>query len=508
MLSVITRQAVPVNEWVHLTVTYDGSSRADGIRIYWNGQPSDVEIQRDNLTQSILPTGYAAVFDQFVGFAFGKRFRVTSLVGGAIDEVRVFKRALTPIEVQLLHNDIANLQSADALTEWVVARDARLVSAKQRLAEAREAHNQIVTLVPQVLVMGDTPKPRPTYMLSRGLYNARVEEVQPEALSQIFKWDTSLPRNRLGFAQWLLDPRHPLTARVFVNRLWMLQFGKGLVDTPEDFGSQGSIPTHPELLDWLALRFIKSGWDVKAMQKLIVMSATYRQSSNAGDAILAKDPENKLLARGVRQRMPAEMIRDSVLAASGLLVRQIGGPSVYPYQPEGIWEAIGSFYPYPKPDEVPPSNHHRRTLYTFVKRNAPHPGLAVFDFPDRNVGAASRKISNSPLQALALLNDPQYVETYRVLATRALRASVDRGQQLALVFRLAVRRKATAAELETIQRYYDAEIARFTVAPDDAKAFVSIGVTPLDPQLDVIQLAALTNVVAAVMNTPDAYSLR
>jgi hypothetical protein len=206
--------------------------------------------------------------------------------------------------------------------------------------------------------------------------------------------------------------------------------------------------------------------------------------------------------------MSAEVIRDTVLSASGLLVRKIGGPSVHPYQPEGIWEAIGSFYPYPKPGDVPPEEHHRRTLYTFVKRNAPHPEMAVFDFPDRNASSASRKISNSPLQALALLDDPQYVEAYRVLATRAIQTSADKRRQLALVFRLAARRRATAQELAAFERYYEAQLKRFQSAPDDAKAFVSVGVTPVDPNINVAELAALTNVAAAVMNAPDSYSVR
>jgi hypothetical protein len=472
-----------------------------------------VEVRRDNLSQSILPTSYAQVFDQFVGFAFGKRFRVTSLVGGAIDEIRVFNRALTPIEVSYLHNGAAALQLGRdelnrELISWAVDQDERVIQAKDRLTRAREAQNQIVTLIPQLLVMGDTPTPRPTFMLDRGLYNARGQEVQPEALSQIFAWNASLPRNRLGLARWLFDPKHPLTARVFVNRLWQMQFGRGLVDTAEDFGSQGSIPTHPELLDWLAVRLMESNWDVKSMQKLIVMSATYRQKSDGSEALLAKDPENRLLARGIRQRLSAETVRDTTLAASGLLVRKIGGPSVHPYQPEGIWEAIGSFYPYPKPDEVPAEEHHRRTLYTFVKRNAPHPEMAVFDFPDRNASSASRRISNSPLQALALLNDPQYAEAYRVLATRAIQASTDKDQQLALVFRLGARRRAAAQELATLRRYYDVETRRFAAKPDDAKAFVAVGVTLVDSKIDPVQLAALTNVTAAVMNTPDAYSVR
>ena len=295
----------------------------------------------------------------------------------------------------------------------------------------------------------------PTFVLQRGVYSAPGERVAPRGLESAFPWDESLPQNRLGLARWLFDPNHPLTARVFVNRIWQMHFGRGIVETAEDFGSQGSIPTHPELLDWLAVRFVESGWDVKELHRLIVLSSTYRQSSNLTDELLARDANNALYARGPRFRMTAEMVRDSALAMSGLLVQDVGGKSVKPYQPEGIWNSLNSFYTYPPPDGVPKDEHHRRTLYTFVKRNAPHPAMKIFDFTNRTESIARRRSSNTPLQALDLMNDPQYVEAYRALAQKALQSSGDESQRLALLYRLATRATPSAAHLDLLRSYYD-----------------------------------------------------
>jgi hypothetical protein len=279
------------------------------------------------------------------------------------------------------------------------------------------------------------------------------------------------------------------------------------VETSEDFGAQGATPSHPELLDWLAVTFRESGWDIKRMQKLIVMSATYRQSSLITKELLEKDPRNVLLARATRVRMPAEMVRDNALAASGLLVNTIGGPSTYPYQPDTIWDGLAN-YVYPAADRIPADDHHRRTLYSFVKRNAPHPGMATFDFPDRGTTTVRRQTSNTPLQALVLLDDPQYLEAYRVLATHVLKETADQDARITRVFRLATRRRPTAAELTPIRAYYAAELRRYSKDTAAAAALVKIGVTPVDDGVDKAQLAALMNVTAAIMNTPDAYSLR
>jgi Protein of unknown function (DUF1553)/Protein of unknown function (DUF1549)/Concanavalin A-like lectin/glucanases superfamily/Planctomycete cytochrome C len=514
MIRIHTRQSIPVNEWSHVTVTYDGSSRAAGVGFYVNGVSAEVDVDRDNLTQTILPGGAPfGAFDAYVGFAFGKRFRDFTLKDGAIDELRVFNRTLTPLEVSFLHQGAAAFKEnpaglRDELGEYVVSTDETVAQAYNLLMAARQAHNVLVSSQPQIMVMGDTPTPRPTYVLGKGLYSNHEQQVEPQGLNQIFPWDASLPRNRLGLARWLFDLKNPLTARVFVNRLWQMQFGKGLVETAEDFGAQGSIPTNPELLDWLATEFVQSGWDVKHMQKLLVMSATYAQTSDATDELIQRDPQNRLLARGLRIRMPAEMVRDQALAASGLLIRQVGGPSTYPYQPDGIWgrwiDAV-----YPDANAVPDDQHHRRSLYSTVKRSAPHPAMAVFDMPERNVTSARRRTSNTPLQALVLLNDPQYMEAYRSLAAQALKTeAADLDAQIVRVFRLATRRVPRAEELTLLRSYYEAQRTEFAAEPDKAVQLLSIGVTPVPTDADNISLAALTNVTAAVMNTPDAYSIR
>ncbi len=355
--------------------------------------------------------------------------------------------------------------------------------------------------------MGDTLKPRQTYDLVRGVYSEHGDPVEPQGLSRIFPWDESLPRNRIGLARWLFDPKHPLTARVFVNRMWQRDFGRGLVETSEDFGAQGSIPSHPELLDWLAVTFVESGWDVKALHKRLVMSATFRQDSFVSDDLLKRDPRNILLARFSRVRMPAEMVRDQALAASGLLVRQIGGQSAYPYQAESIWDGLAQ-YTYPLADSVPADSHHRRTLYTFIKRNAPHPALSTFDLPDRGTSVVRRQTSNTPLQALVLLDDPQYVEAYRVLAAKVLSAPGDADAQVTTIFRLATRRRPAANELARLRTYYDGQLQRYAKDPAAAADLLRSGVTPVPAGVDQGRLAALTNVTAVIMNTPDAYTLR
>jgi hypothetical protein len=340
------------------------------------------------------------------------------------------------------------------------------------------------------------------------VYTSPTDQVFPKGLEAVFPYDASLPQNRLGLAEWLFDPRHPLTARVFVNRVWQMHFGRGLVETSEDFGSQGAIPTHPELLDWLAVQFVESGWDVKALHRLIVTSATYRQDSAASDELLARDSRNALYARGPRWRMTAEMVRDGALAAGGLLAPEVGGPSVKPYQPEGIWNDLNGFYQYPKPEDLPADDLHRRTLYTFVKRNATHPGMKIFDFTNRTESIARRRSSNTPLQALLLMNDPQYVEAYRSLAAAALRFSPDEDARLARLYRHATRATPKPEHLAVLRDYYRQQHAAYLGQDAKIASVLDVGVVPVDPALDRVALAALTNVAALVMNSPDAYTVR
>ena len=511
-ISLRQREPLPLNQWLHLTLTYDGSSRAAGTHLYIDGTQLDAEVVRDSLTRTIIPNGNANQADHAVGLQLGKRLRSQLIKGGAIDELRVFKTALTPAEVRHLHGQTASAPSAaptskQDLLALLVDGDATVSEAFTALTAARNAENELVSVVPEVMIWQDMPKPRPTYALVRGNYDDHGDEVKPRGLAQVLPWSPAWPDNRLGLAKWLFDPKNPLTARVFVNRAWQLHFGRGIVETSEDFGSQGSLPTHPELLDYLAVSFRDSKWDIRKLHKLIVTSATYRQRSDATDQVVQKDPRNILLARYPRVRMPAELVRDNALAASGLLVKTIGGPSIYPYQPPNMWDGF-NVYKYPTPDAVPADSLHRRTMYSFVKRNALHPAMATFDLPERGGTTARRRVSNSPLQALVLLDDPQYIEAYRALASHVIKAESANDAQVTLIFRLATRRRPTDGELAALRDYYTAQLAHFGRDRDAASKLLATGITAVDTTLDQVRLAALTNVTTVVMNTPDAYSLR
>jgi len=517
MLSIEVTDALPVGEWVHIALTYDGSSRASGARIYVNGRESTVDVRKDRLTRTIQPQLFAGPGRDFLGFGFGKQFRRQSIPGAAIDELRIFDRELTPLEILFSYEgDAATATVNPDLTANVarflaVTQNDDVESARRDLLEARNRENAPQESAIQIMVMGDAPEGRPTYVLSKGTYDSRADEVEPEGLSQVFEWNEAWPRNRLGLVDWLFDRKNPLTARVFVNRLWHMHFGRGLVATLGDFGTQGSAPSHPELLDWLAAEFMDSGWDIKHLNKLIVTSETFEQKSDLSSEALATDPDNIWLARGARERLSAEMIRDSALAASGLLVDKVGGPSVHPYQPPGLWEYSGAqaVYIYPDPDEIPADEHHRRSLYTVVKRKVQVPSMAVFDFADRNVSTVQRNLSSTPLQALVLLNDPQYLEAYRKIAERVYLTENDIDDQIVSIFRLTARRIPTETEVSILREYYDAEHERYSDERDqDVEGILSIGVSETIQAADPAALVALTFVAAAVMNTPDAYSIR
>jgi hypothetical protein len=373
---------------------------------------------------------------------------------------------------------------------------------KQR-AEAQKRVEDAEKLVPSSLVMLDMPQPRDAYVLIRGAYDHKGEKVSPGVPAAIAPaLPPKAPANRLALAKWLVDPRHPLTARVTVNRFWQQAFGSGIVKTTEDFGSQGEWPSHPELLDWLATEFVASGWNVKHIQRLIVTSATYRQSSHVSPQLAAKDPENRLLARGPRYRMDAEMIRDTALAVSGLLVQHLGGKSVKPYQPPNLWEPISytsSNTARFVQDKGPAL--YRRGMYTFWKRTSPPPSLTTFDAPSREACTVRRSRTNTPLQALVLMNDQQYVEAARHLAERMLheggRSSAER---IAFAFRLATSRQPSAAEISVFQKLYDAQRRVYEQSPDAATKLLHVGDSSYDRALDVKDLAAWTTVASVILN--------
>jgi hypothetical protein len=499
-LKVRAEKELPLNEWSHLAVTYDGSSQAAGVRLYLNGEAIPVEIVRDHLFKDILHRqewGDADISE--VELTLAGRFRDSGFRNGLIDEFEVFNRCLTPGEVKFLPDGEAPTPNREQLLAYYLNRlDGPYQAANAALTKLRAEENQSINDVHEIMVMQEMPGRRQTYLLKRGAYDARGEPVSPGPPEKIFPFAADLPRNRLGLAKWILDRRNPLTARVAVNRAWRMHFGKGLVVTEEDFGTQGKLPVYPELLDWLAATFMDKHWDLKALHKLIVMSETYRQSSQASPELLAKDPDNQLLARGPKHRLRAEEIRDNALAVSGLLSPRIGGPSVKPYQPDGLWEQSGtaSHYVQDKGEAL-----YRRSLYTFWKRIVPPPAMLIFDAPTREMCTARRETTTTPLQALVLLNDPQFVEAARVMAETLIKqcgddlpACITRG------FRLTTGRKPKPREEEILARLYQEQLDRFKLDPSAAERYLKTGEHPLDASLPPQQLAATAVLTSALMN--------
>lgn len=372
-------------------------------------------------------------------------------------------------------------------------------SAADRAALQRQK-DQLVA-ANSVMVMEELDQPRQTRVLIRGAYDQPAEAVSPAVPHILPPMPADAPMNRLGLAQWLVDPSHPLTARVTVNRFWQMAFGVGIVGTPEDFGFRGEAPSHPELLDYLARDFIRSGWDVKRLLRKIMTSATYRQSQQASPEWWQRDPDNRLLARGPRFRLAAEIIRDQALAASGLLVRQIGGPSVRPYQPAGLWKELASAHR--DYGQSTGAGLYRRSLYTFWRRTIPPPSLVAFDAPNRDLCLVRRPRTNTPLQALVLMNDPTYVEASRALALRVLRqvdADADAASRISRAFRLLVGRRPNATELRILTQAFDFYSRRYADHPEAAQQFLGVGESTRGAEFPPSELAALAAVAGAIMN--------
>ncbi|MFK7777998.1 MAG: PSD1 and planctomycete cytochrome C domain-containing protein [Gimesia sp.] len=374
---------------------------------------------------------------------------------------------------------------------------------KQRIAAIEK---QIQSSTPATMIMQDLAKPRATFLLERGQYNEPRDQVSANVPAIFPAMAKTAPKNRLGFAKWLVDPSHPLTARVAVNRYWQRIFGLGLVKTSEDFGVQGELPSHPELLDWLALEFIRSGWDVKQMQRLIVNSATYQQTSHVGAKAYQNDPENRLLARGPRMRLDAEEIRDATLASSGLLVQSLGGKSVYPYQPKGLWLELNNRPSYSKEyargkgDDL-----YRRSMYTFWKRTVPSPMLKTLDAPEREFCTIRRSRTNTPLQALLLLNGPQFVEAARKLAERMLiEGGTTTDEKIKYGFQLVTARKPSEAELAIFRQTYQSELNFYNSNESAATKLFQVGDSPSNTKLNQAKLAAFTSLTRLFLNLDEA----
>ena len=372
---------------------------------------------------------------------------------------------------------------------------------RAEIADITERINQLRKQQPTAIVMQESGKPKDTFILMRGEYNKPGEKVTAATPAVLPPLAAGAPQNRLGLARWLVSPENPLTARVTVNRLWQSVFGTGLVRTSEDFGAQGEAPSHPELLDWLAAEFMRSGWDLQHMLRLILTSATYQQTSRVTPELLAADPENRLLARGPRFRLNAEFVRDQALAAAGLLSEKIGGKSVKPYHPPGLYELVtaggGSTN---KWVEDKGEGLHRRSLYTYWKRTVPHPAMTAFDAPGREICAVRRTRSNTPLQALNLMNDPVYIEAARHLAVRMIQSSPRLADQIQYGYRTLLGRVAKSAEIAVLTRAFERGRAEFTTNANAATGLLRIGVAaPAQETLDPAVLAAMTNVASTML---------
>ena len=513
-LKVVSAQPLAADKWQHVAVVYDGSSKASGVKIFIDGKLVGNKVEQDTLKDSIATQTPFKIGSRSSGGNFN----------GEVDELRVYNRALSGSEIQRLGG--APIQGILATPADKRTQEQKMLLLEHYLSSKDKGYQQLVAshnkLLAEengikgqkgtsVMVMQDNPsnKIRKTYILDRGAYDQPIKEgpdavIHPGIPSALPDLAEGAAPNRLGLARWLTSGKNPLTARVAVNRYWALLFGRGLVKSVDDFGNQGSPPSHPELLDWLAVDFVESGWDVKRMIKQIVLSATYRQSSKLTPQLAKADPENILLARSPRFRLQGEFIRDTALDVSGLLVTHVGGPSVKPYQPPNIWNEVslngGLRYKRDSGEKL-----YRRSMYTYWKRSAPMPNMLIFDAPTREKCMIQRPITNTPLQALVTLNDPQFVEAARALSQRLIKEGGNNtASRINLGFHLVLSRPATPDETTVIERILGNQLARFRSDPKKATEFLAVGDTTRDETLDAAEHAAWMVVGQLLLNMDEA----
>ncbi len=493
-----SREPVAMGEWQHVAFTYDGTRLATGVKIYLNGKPLDLDVIRDEMNQEIKSKEPLRI-----GRGLGLDY-----IGG-VRRLLVYGRALTAEQVEVA----AVARTLDEITSipepnrsepearklaWAYANtlgDPTVTDLTARIRDLEEVRQAHVDSIPTVMVMQEMTPRRKTFRLDRGAYDAPAEEVRPGLPAALSRKD---PNSRLEFAKWLVSRDNPLTARVTVNRVWQMLWGTGIVRTVEDFGSQGEWPTHPDLLDWLAVEFMESGWDLKGLAKTIVMSAAYRQSSRTRPDLMESDPDNRLFARGPRLRLPAEAVRDLSLAVSGLLVDRVGGPSVRPYQPAGLWTELAGGKDYAVGSG---SDLYRRSLYTFWKRAVPPPSMMIFDSAGREACTVRSIRTNTPLQALNRMNDESYMETSRALAAKALReAGQKRLERLGHIFRLATSRHPNQAEREVLSTGFGYHLDRFRSGPEFADALLGKTAWPPPAGVSRTEFAAYTMMASLVLN--------
>jgi hypothetical protein len=511
-IEVVSQPTIPLNQLSQVAVSWDGSLKASGVSLYLDGKMVPVEIRKDK---------FGKAFRQKESLLVGAETETSSdrgvrdelLANTVIDDLRVYGEKLEPGQVASLFqlDPVAQLSGIEkrrgveeSFLSQVFFRDHDPGYQALRKAEATAA-SQLkafeASKITRVSIMQEMDEPRETWLLHRGAYDQpdKSQKLSPLVPAALPPMPEDLPRNRLGLARWLLLPEHPLTARVAVNRYWQMLFGAGLVRTPEDFGSQGMPPSHPELLDWLVTDFRANGWDVKRFLRKIVLSSTYGQSSVVSPELQEVDPENRLLARGPRFRLSGHALRDQALAVSGQLDRTIGGAPVMPYQPAGLWEEVsakGTKYIVGEGNDL-----YRRSLYTFWRRTVPPPSMMNFDSTSREICSVTMTRTNTPLQAMNLMNDPQYVEAARFVAERMMKEGGDSpADRIAWGHKLILAREPDDRVIEILTSGYSDHISRYESDTESAKALIAVGKSPPDNSLDPAELAAFTNVASVLMN--------
>ncbi|NBS18703.1 MAG: DUF1553 domain-containing protein [Flavobacteriia bacterium] len=506
----LSNKEIPKNQWLQLTMTYDGCSKAKGLKIYLDGEELQTKVEVDNLYKDIV---YHIANEP--GLQIGARWRGKGIGGTVVDDILVFTKELTPLEVVQIYdhqkfqsiinkapNELVQAEKEMLYEYYITNFSKSYKSALNELANTRRIQVDSLEGIPEIMVMKEMTQPRETFLLKRGQYDQYGERVYPSTPESILAFPDSLAKNRLGLAQWVTHKSNPLTARVAVNRYWKNIFGTGIVRTVEDFGNQGELPTHPKLLDWLAIQFIESGWNVKELHKLIVMSNTYQQSSSAPQELLERDKKNRFLARGPSKRLSGEMLRNNVLAASGLLNRTIGGKSVKPYQPEGLWKINRGTYKQDKGEKL-----YRKSMYTIWKRSVPHPTMATFDTPDRSFCSVRRQETNTPLQALVLMNDPTYIEASRVLGYQMLKFK-DPEAGISEVFKRLTGRSVKKEELNLLSELQSHEYEKFRTKKHKTEGWLNTGQFRISDRDSKAMVAANAIVASTIINSDAAITKR
>ena len=509
-LKVIAKQPMALNAWHHVLVTWNGDGKASGLKIYVDGEVQALEVTSDQLQDSIkteqpLRIGQRSTSAPFLGSIDDVRFFQGELVVEEIKRLADGKALSTIADIFLVTAEDRNDQQKERLRNYYLETvDPDTRRWKAELTDLSQRQQKLDAAIPKTMVMAELSQPRETRLLTRGQYDQPADKVTAGVPAFLGAPPTDSPLNRLGLAQWLTSPNHPLTARVAVNRWWAGIFGTGLVETVEDFGTQGSFPSHPELLDYLATQLISQHWDLRSIFKEIVLSATYQQSSGATPQQIAMDPQNRLLSRGSRYRYPAETLRDSALSLSGLLRENLGGPSVKPYQPAGLWEEVSVEHRFKYvPDQG--DGAYRRSMYTFWKRTCPPPSMSTLDAPDRETCLVRRARTNTPLQALVLLNDPTYVEAARQLAVRVIKeGGPTAAGRLALACRTTLSRGPSPAEQSLLLEMLNAATTRFAKEAAAADQLIRVGNAPQTKDIPPSELAAWTTLCSLLLNLDEA----